>query len=99
MCTKLANLTEWGSKAKNSFDTSCDACKEYIGFNCIIHTKRQCQRQDWHQNSNGFWTDPKASSLASTLSRGVNHGLNNMKNKHLADTKSGLCVVQSTHKI
>ena len=32
----------------------------------MLELQDQCQRQ--HQKSNGFWTDPKASTLASILS-------------------------------
>ena len=51
-----------------SVDYRVDARKKYIGFNCIthiIHTKHQHQRQHQCQNSNGFWTDSKASTLVS----------------------------------
>ena len=53
-------------------DASTDTWKEYIGFDCIIHTNYQYQHQHQCQNSNGSSNDSKASTLASPMTVGVN---------------------------
>ena len=56
----FAQIENTVSQTKGLFTPSAsvarvDAWKEYIDFNCNIHTKRHHRHQHWHQKSNGFY--------------------------------------------
>ena len=61
-----------------STDSCVDALKEYNDFKCSIHTKQKHQHQHQSQKSNGFWTDP----TASTLTIGVKISFDDMSIRH-----------------